>query len=124
MNAGFAAFVAALQLASAAAPETLVVKDANRAVRVPLVDTRTGPMLSPKALAPLVAVTVRRLSVAEYEVRLNGVHVRVWPGMRFVSVGDDWHQLIEAPVTDGNTLLVPLQFVAEIVPSAVGNGII
>jgi len=124
VSGSVAALVAALQFASAAVPETLVVKDANRAIRVPLVETRTGPMLSPKALAPLIAVTVRRVSTAEYEVRVNGVHVRVWPGMRVVAIGDDWHQLVEAPVTDGGSLLVPLQFAAEVVPSAVGHGII
>ena len=114
---------AALQTA-AASPETLVVKDANRAVRVPLTETRSGPMLAPQALAPLVAVAVRRAAPQEYEVRVNGTDVRVWPGMRYVAVGDTWLQLTDAPIVEDGRLLVPLQFVAEVVPAVVGSGIV
>jgi N-acetylmuramoyl-L-alanine amidase len=114
---------AALQI-GVASPETLVVKDANQAVRIPLMDTRSGPRLAPEALAPLVAVTVRRATPQEYAVRVNGTDVRVWPGMRYVAFGDSWVQLTDAPVLEGGRLLVPLQFVAEVVPSVVGNGIV
>jgi N-acetylmuramoyl-L-alanine amidase len=114
---------AALQIA-VASPETLVVKDANRAVRIPLTETRSGPMLDPRALAPLVAVAVRRATPQEYAVRVNGTDVRVWPGMRYVAFGETWLQLIDAPILEGGRLLVPLQFVAEVVPSVVGNGIV
>jgi N-acetylmuramoyl-L-alanine amidase len=114
---------AALQIA-VASPETLVVKDANRAVRIPLTETRSGPMLDPQALAPLVAVAVRRATSHAYAVRVNGTDVRVWPGMRYVAFGDTWLQLIDAPILEGGRLLVPLQFVAEVVPSVVRNGIV
>jgi N-acetylmuramoyl-L-alanine amidase len=114
---------AALQI-TVAAPETLVVKDANRAVRIPLIETRSGPVLAPQALAPLVAIAVRRTAAHEYVVRVNGVAVRVWPGLRYVAVADTWLQLADVPVVDGGRLLVPLQFVAEVVPSAVGQGIV
>jgi N-acetylmuramoyl-L-alanine amidase len=114
---------AALQIA-AASPETLVVKDANRAVRVPLTETRSGPMLAPQALAPLVAVAVRRATPQQYAVRVNGTDVRVWPGMRYVAVGDTWLQLTDAPILEDGRLLVPLQFVAEVVPTVVGSGIV
>ncbi|MFN2566802.1 MAG: N-acetylmuramoyl-L-alanine amidase [Gemmatimonadaceae bacterium] len=122
MITGLLATTAALQIA-AGTPETLVVKDANRAVHIPLVETRAGPMLAPQALSPLVPTTVRRVSAAEFVVRVNGVDVRVWQGMRFVAVADAWRQLTDAPLIDAGRLLVPLQFVAEIVPSAIGNGI-
>lgn len=116
---------ALLQLAVLAAPpETLVVKDASRAVRIPLVETRAGPMLPPQSLAPLVTVGVRRVTPGEYVVRVNGVDVHLWLGTRFVAIGDEWRQLIEAPQLDDGRLLVPLQFVSEIVPTAVGNGVI
>jgi N-acetylmuramoyl-L-alanine amidase len=114
---------AALQI-SLAWPETLVVKDANRALRIPLTETRSGPMLAPQALAPLLAVAVRRATPHEYAVRVNGTYVRVWPGMRYVAAGDTWLQLTDAPIVERGRLLVPLQFVAEVVPSAVGTGII
>jgi N-acetylmuramoyl-L-alanine amidase len=114
---------AVLQVA-AAWPETLIVKDANRAVRIPLTETRSGPMLPPQALAPLVAVTVRRATDQEYAVRVNGTDVRIWPGMRYVAVGDTWLQLTDAPTLEGGRLLVPLQFVAEVVPTVVANGIV
>jgi N-acetylmuramoyl-L-alanine amidase len=116
--------VSALLQAAAARPETLVVKDANRAIRVPLVETRTGPMLPPQSLSPIVSVTARRVAPGEYFVRVNGVDVHLWPGTRFVAVGDDWRQLVAAPRLDDGRLLVPLQFVSEIVPAILGNGII
>jgi N-acetylmuramoyl-L-alanine amidase len=81
-------------------------------------------MLPPEALAPLVPVTVRRVSPAAYVVRVKSAEVRVWPGMRFISIGDEWRQLAEPPRLDDGTLLVPLQFVAEVVPGALGNGVI
>jgi N-acetylmuramoyl-L-alanine amidase len=114
---------AALQIA-VAAPETLVVKDANQAVRIPLTETRSGPVLPPQALAPLIAIAVRRATAHEYVVRVNGVAVRVWPGLRYVAVADTWLQLADVPVVDAGRLLVPLQFVAEVVPSAIGNGVV
>lgn len=123
MIGGLLVAAAALQL-GVVWPETLVVKDANRAVRIPLTETRSGPMLAPQALAPLVAVVVRRATPHEYAVRVNGTDVRVWPGMRYVAVGDTWLQLTGAPILEAGRLLVPLQFVAEVVPSVVGNGIV
>jgi N-acetylmuramoyl-L-alanine amidase len=114
---------AALQIA-AAGPDTLVVKDANRAVRVPLIETRSGHMLAPQALSPLIGVTVRRSSAHEYLVRVNGVTARVWPGLRYVAAADSWIQLVEPPIVLGGRLLVPVQFVAEVVPSIVRTGIV
>ena len=113
----------AVQLA-VVAPETLVVKDANRATRIPLIATRSGPMFPPQSLAPLVGVAVRRAAAGEYLVRVNGIDVRVWPGMRFVAVGDSWHQLVDEPLLDEGRLLVPLQFAAEVVPRVIGTGIV
>jgi N-acetylmuramoyl-L-alanine amidase len=117
-------FVSALLQLAVAGPETLVVKDANRAVRVPLVATRSGPMLTPQSLAPVVDVAVRRVAPGEYFVRVKGTDIHVWPGVRFVAVGDDWRQLVDAPLLDDGRLLVPLQFVSEIVPTVIGNGIV
>jgi N-acetylmuramoyl-L-alanine amidase len=115
---------AAMVQIAAAPPETLVVKDANRAVRVPLIETRSGPVLAPQALAPLVTVAVRRATNDEFIVRVNGIAVRVWPGLRYVAFGDTWLQLVDVPIVNAGRLLVPLQFVAEVVPSVVGSGII
>ena len=114
---------AVLQVA-VAWPDTLVVKDANRAVRIGLTATRSGPMVAPQSLAPLVAVTVRRVTPQEYAVRVNGKDVRVWPGTRYVAFGETWLQLIDAPIVENSGLLVPLQFVAEVVPSVLGSGIV
>lgn len=119
---GVAASLLAIQLAAPA--ETLVVKDANRTVRVPLVPTAAGAMLAPRALSPLLAVTTRRVSPEQYEVRINGVAIRVWPGLPFVEIGEQWVQLTTEPTVAAGKLLVPLQFVADVVPAAVGNGII
>jgi N-acetylmuramoyl-L-alanine amidase len=117
-------FASAMIQLAVAEPETLVIKDANREVRIPLVVTRSGPMLVPQSLAPVVGVTVRRVAPGEYLVRVSGVDVRLWPGTRFVAIGDRWRQLVDAPRLDDGRLLVPLQFVSEIVPVVVGNGII
>lgn len=117
-------FASALLQLAVREPETLVVKDANRAVRVPLVATRSGPMLAPQSLTPVVSISVRRVTPGEYFVRVNGVDVHLWPGTRFVAIGDDWRQLVDAPQLDDGHLLVPLQFVSEIVPAVIGNGIV
>ena len=123
MIASLSLVAAALQIASAV-PETLVVKDANQTVRVPLVETRRGPMLTPQSLAPVVATTVRRVTPTEYALRVSGVEVRVWPGLRVVSIGDQWRQLVDAPTIEDGKLLIPLQFVAEVVPAAIATGVV
>ncbi len=117
-------FASALIQLAVAEPETLVVKDANRAVRVPLVATRSGPMLAPQSLSPVVSVTARRVAPGEYFIRVNGVDVHLWVGIRFVAIGHDWRQLVDAPRLDDGRLLIPLQFVSEIIPAVIGNGIV
>ena len=115
--------LAALALLQVAPTETLVVKDANRAVRIPLTETRGGRMLAPESLMPVVPVSVRRRTATEYIVRINDVAVRMWPGNRFLSVGAEWRQLADPPVVRRGRLLVPLQFVAEVLPSVISTGV-
>jgi N-acetylmuramoyl-L-alanine amidase len=123
LTSGSLLLSAALQIAQAA-PETLLVKDANYVLRVPLVETRSGLMVPPQALSPVVPTTVRRSSSREYLVRMNGVTVRVWPGLRYVATADTWIQLVEPPLVDSGRLLVPVQFVAEVVPAVVRTGVV
>lgn len=116
------AILLALQVA-AAPPPTITVRDATRSIEVALVPGvgNSGPMIRPEALAPLVAVSVRRNSPVRYTVTVGGVHMLVEPGLASVRVGDSVRPLAAPPVVRGRQLLVPLQFVSDVVPAVATN---
>jgi hypothetical protein len=106
------AFVA-FQLAA-----TLVVRDAHRTVRVPLVSTASGPMLRPESIGdmlPSASTTTRRPSTLD----VWGVRLQVEVGVT-VRLGDDVRQLATAPVLRSGHLFVPLQS-SEVFPTTVPN---
>jgi N-acetylmuramoyl-L-alanine amidase len=49
--------------------------------------------------------------------------VRVRAGFRFVATDGAWWQLVSSPAVVEGRLLVPIQFVAEVIPAMVGRGI-
>jgi N-acetylmuramoyl-L-alanine amidase len=114
----------ALQLAGGAArPERpIVVRDATRSVQVPVLAGRTGvPMLVPETLSPIVSVSVRKRSAVQYEVSIGGANLVLEPGLPFVRAGNELRPLAAAPEIRGTQLLVPLQLIAEVVPSVGTN---
>lgn len=111
------AFVAAFQLASAA----LVVRDAHRSVRVPVVGTETGPMVRPEAFGDLLPVGVRHDSASAYTLEIWGARLQVEAGSVFVRSGDDVRPLATAPVLRSGHLFVPVQLISEVFPALVPN---
>jgi N-acetylmuramoyl-L-alanine amidase len=114
-----------MQLAATATPaaDLLTVKDANRTLRVPLVQTSSGPMIRPRALNPVIRAEARRAGGDEWVITLNGVSVSARSGVPYVWVGTDVRRLAVSPTEKDGELLVPVQFVAEAIPYFVGNGI-
>jgi len=111
--------LAALQLSAGVG--TLVVRTATQTQRVPLVASESGPLLRPELLAPLVAVTTAREAPGRYRVSVFGVPIGIEVGAATVRTEGLVRQLAVAPVERDGHLLVPLQFVSEILPAFVSN---
>ena len=111
------AFVAAFQLATAA----LVVRDAHRSVRVPVVGTETGPMVRPEAFGDMLPVGVRHDSASAYTLEIWGTRLQVEVGSAFVRVGEEVRPLATAPVLRSGHLFVPVQLISDVFPSLVPN---
>ena len=114
-----AVVLAAFQIAvaqPAAAPESLIVKDATRAESVALVPGQGGPLLRADALEPIVPVTVSHLTGERWMIIINGAAIQVEQGSRFARVGDESYQLAAETDVRAGKLYVPLQLVAELVP--------
>ena len=111
------AFVAAFQIASAA----LVVRDAHRSVRVPVVSTETGPMVRPEAFGDLLPIGVRHDSASTYTLEIWGTRLQVEVGNSLVRVGDDVRPLATPPVLRSGHLFVPIQLISDVFPALVPN---
>ena len=109
------AFVA-FQLAA-----TLVVRDAHRTVRVPLVSTASGPMLRPESIGDMLPIGVHHDSASAYTLDVWGVRLQLEVGVALVRMGDDVRQLATAPVLRSGHLFVPLQLISEVFPTTVPN---
>jgi N-acetylmuramoyl-L-alanine amidase len=110
---------AALQLAAAA--PSLVVRDANRSVRISTVASPDGPMLRPEALAEMLPITVHHDSSAFYTLNVFGARLQIEVGRAIVRIGPDARLLASAPVIRNGQLLIPLQLVSEVFPATVPN---
>jgi N-acetylmuramoyl-L-alanine amidase len=117
----FALQVAAASAAPGASQASLVVRNATTGQRIPLVTTPSGPQLRPTLLNPIVKVDVRRSAPGRYQVVVSGVPIDVEAGIAAVTVAGQVRPLAAAPIEYGRELLVPLQFVSEILPAHVSN---
>ena len=120
-----AALLLAAQIAAAqpAPPNAFLVKDGTRSTQVTLVQTQAGPMFRPTGLRPVLDVAVTRRNPTEYVVRVSGTSITVKPGLPYVSYADTMHQLAQAPIVRDGELLVPMQFVSEVLPAALRTGL-
>ena len=105
----------------AAATPTLVVRDGQQSVRVPLVASANGPLLRVESLEPMLPVAVHHDSSSFYTISVNGARLQVSTGSQVVRVGTDVRPLASAPVIAAGHLLVPLQLVSDVFPSVVPN---
>ena len=110
-------FVAAFQIASA----SLVVRDAHRSVRVPVVSTDAGPMVRPEAFGDMLPVGVRHDSASAYTLEIWGARLQVEIGRALVRAGEDVRPLATAPVLRSGHLFVPVQLISEVFPALVPN---
>ena len=116
----------ALQTAAAAAPvtpETLRVRSAEREHAV-AVQRHTGVAMVPAqaALGPLGGV-VRGLGEGRWVLAIGGAELALTDGIPFARLANEVLPLAAAPAAAGDTLVVPLQLVNDIVPR-VASGII
>ena len=117
-----AALIAFQVAAATPAPATaLVVRDANRSIRVPLVATSNGPMLWPGSFQGMLPVDLRHGSGPSYTLEIWGTRMELEVGLAVVRVGDDVRQLVTPPVVRNGRLMVPLQLVSEVFPAIVPN---
>jgi len=107
--------------ASAAGARTLVVKDANRSVSVPVTPSSQGPMIRADQLRPIIAVTVSHVTGDRWMLIVDGSAIEVQDGVRFARVGEDQFQLARAPEVRRGVLYVPLQLAVELIPRVAGN---
>lgn len=120
-----AALLLAAQLAAAQpAPATsFLVKDGSRSVRVPVVQTTSGPMVRLTALRPVLDIVVNRRGAEDYVAKVSGVELTLRPGLPYVRYADTLRQLTVAPVLQKGELLVPMQLIADVLPAAVRTGL-
>jgi len=111
----------AMQLGAAAAPRSLVVRDFQQRMRVPIVASADGPMLRPESLAEMMDIQVRRDSGSSYTLAVWGTELHLEVGVPVVRIGADVRPLAVAPRLQNGRLLVPLQLVSDVFPGVVPN---
>ncbi|MGH9886995.1 MAG: N-acetylmuramoyl-L-alanine amidase family protein, partial [bacterium] len=115
------AALVALQIAAAAPPKTLTVRDSHRSVRIPIVATADGPMLRTDALGQMLPIDVRRSGASQYSLDVWGARLELEVGVPVVRVRGESIQLVAAPKVQNGKLMIPLQLVSEVFPGAVPN---
>jgi N-acetylmuramoyl-L-alanine amidase len=111
--------IAPLLLALLQLPDTVTalhVRDGDRRVRVPIVFTAAGPMVSSSAVFPLLAIRTSRPSRDRFVLDAAGGRVELTMGLRFARIGGQTAQLTSAPVERGGEVYVPLAVVIEVLP--------
>jgi N-acetylmuramoyl-L-alanine amidase len=111
--------IAPLLLALLQLPDTLTalhVRDGERRIRVPIVFTATGPLLSSSAVFPPLGIRTSWPSRDRFVLHAGGGRVELTIGLRFARVGTQTAQLSTAPVERGGELYVPLAVVTEVLP--------
>lgn len=116
--------LAQLAAAQPSRPATVfVAKDGMKSVTVQTVQTPAGVMVNLKGLRPVFAVTVTRRGAEDHVVRIGTTELTLRPGLPYVRYADSLHQLVAAPVIVKGELLVPMQVIAEVIPTAVRTGV-
>jgi N-acetylmuramoyl-L-alanine amidase len=115
-----AAFVAC-QVAAVASPTGLVIRDAQRRARVPIVASAAGPMIRADALGQMLPIEIRRGAGSSYTLEIWGARLELEAGVPVVRVRNEAIQLVSAPQVSNGKLLIPLQLVSEVFPATVPN---
>jgi N-acetylmuramoyl-L-alanine amidase len=115
------AALVACQIAAAAPPATLLIRDSVRRAVVPIVASTAGPMLRADALGEMLPIEIRRGAGSSYTVEVWGAKLELEAGVPVVRVKDRTIQLVSPPQVSEGKLLIPLQLVSEVFPSTVPN---
>jgi N-acetylmuramoyl-L-alanine amidase len=110
----------AFQLAAAQSPKTLAIRDQRSTSRLSLVPSANGPMVRAEALAEILPIEIRK-SGSGYSFDVWGAHLEMQIGVPVVRTRDEAIQLVTAPQLQNGKLLVPLQLISDVFPSAVPN---
>jgi N-acetylmuramoyl-L-alanine amidase len=104
-------------LGAASAPAQMLIVTPRGESRLPiLADTLAGPQLPAAALVVALRGQVRTDS-GWYQLTIAQKLFRFWPGVAAVRCNDTLLPLVSAPLLHGDTLFVPLQFAAEMLPA-------
>lgn len=107
-----------LAAALATVPAQVVIVTPRGESRLPLfADTVAGPLLPAAGLAVALRGQVKSDS-GWYQVTIAQKPYRFWPGLAAVRCNDTLLPLAGAPSLHGDTLFLPLQFAAELLPAS------
>jgi N-acetylmuramoyl-L-alanine amidase len=85
-----------------------------------LVDPEAGPLLSAGALAAALKGQVSTDS-GSYQLTLARQLFRFWPGVSAYRFNNELEPLVASPLVRGDSLYLPLQFAAEVLPARFGE---
>ncbi|MGI9042949.1 MAG: N-acetylmuramoyl-L-alanine amidase family protein [Gemmatimonadaceae bacterium] len=107
----------ALQIAAAAPPPNLVVREGGGNLRiVPSVATLSGRYLRADLLAAALGGSAGAMPGGRYSISLGGQRIDLAEGVPFVRIGADVVPMNLAPLRSGQTFLVPFQLAASVIP--------
>ncbi|MEP6492850.1 MAG: N-acetylmuramoyl-L-alanine amidase [bacterium] len=113
--------VAALFALQLTAATSLVVRDVNHSVRIPVVASRNGPMVWTGSLNEIMPIDLRRTLDGTYTLEVWGTRMELEAGASVVRIGDEVRQLVSAPMVQNGRLMVPLQLISDVFPAVVPN---
>ncbi len=110
-------FAVALQIAAAAPPPNLVIREGGGNLRiVPSVATLSGRYLRADLLAAALGGSAGPLPGGRYSMSLGGQRIDLAEGVPFVRIGADVVPMNLPPLRSGQTFLVPFQLAASVIP--------
>jgi N-acetylmuramoyl-L-alanine amidase len=113
--------VASFQLATAVPAPSIGLRNASISRRVPVVRMPAGLLFAADELATLLPIRTVRSAPGQYRLVISGVTLDIELGSVTVRVGREIRQLALAPLEREGRLLLPLQFVSEVLPAVVPN---
>lgn len=109
----------ALLAAFALAPDSIAIATPRGEVRVPVAADHGIPAVAAPLLAAPLGLTITR-DGAQARIDLDGVSFELYLGLPFARAGGAVCALAGGPYAAGDTLYLPLPFVADCVPSVLG----
>ncbi len=104
-----------------AVPKQVVIATPRGEVRLAvLVDSQAGPLLSAGGLAAALKGQVKPDSDC-YQVTIARALFRFWPGVSVYRLNDSLSPMVASPLVRGDSLYLPLQFAAEVLPTRFGD---